>query len=178
MAGKFQDQVVLITGAASGIGYVYRRLHFCLTGRLRCTSLILTNSRATTLKLAALGASLALCDINTDALSTLASELPNARLLTKKVDVSSEPDVKSFVSAILEKFGRLDHVFNCAGINPANIPFAETTLEYWDKQCNTNLKGVFLITRESLPHLKRGSSIVTVSSMSGTRGTALQSVYR
>lgn len=86
--------------------------------------------------------------------------------------------MKSFVSAIVEKFGRLDHVFNCAGINPTNIPFAETTLEYFDKQCNTNLKGVFLITRESLPHLKRGSSIVTVSSMSGTRGTPLQSVYR
>ncbi|KAH8765960.1 hypothetical protein F5883DRAFT_673886 [Diaporthe sp. PMI_573] len=154
MAGKFQDQVVLITGAASGIG------------------------RATTLKLAALGASLALCDINTTALATLASELPNASLLTQKVDVSSESDVQSFVSAILEKFGRLDHVFNCAGINPTNIPFAETTLEYWDKQCNTNLKGVFLVTRESLPHLKRGSSIVTVSSMSGTRGTPLQSVYR
>ncbi|KAG6354405.1 hypothetical protein INS49_004422 [Diaporthe citri] len=154
MAGKFQDQVVLITGAASGIG------------------------RATTLKLAALGASLALCDINTTALSTIASELPNAPLLTQKVDVGSEADVKSFISAILEKFGKLDHVFNCAGINPTNIPFAETTLEYWDKQCNTNLKGVFLVTRESLPHLKRGSSIVTVSSMSGTRGTALQSVYR
>lgn len=130
------------------------------------------------LKLAALGASLALCDINTTALSTIASELPNAPLLTQKVDVGSEEDVKSFVSAILEKFGRLDHVFNCAGINPTNIPFAETTLEYWDKQCNTNLKGVFLVTRESLPHLKKGSSIVTVSSMSGTRGTALQSVYR
>lgn len=86
--------------------------------------------------------------------------------------------MRSFISAILQKFGRLDHVFNCAGINPTNIPFEETTLEYWDKQCNTNLKGVFLITRESLPHLKRGSSIVTVSSMSGTRGTPLQSVYR
>lgn len=139
---------------------------------------LLTRSRATALKLAALGAALALCDINTTALSTLASEIPSAPLLTQKVDVGSEPDVKSFISAILERFGRLDHVFNCAGINPTNIPFAETTLEYWDKQCNTNLKGVFLITRESLPHLKRGSSIVTVSSMSGTRGTALQSVYR
>lgn len=138
----------------------------------------LKHSRATTLKLAALGASLALCDINTTALSSLASELPNTPLLTQKVDVGFEPDVKSFVSAILEKFGKLDHVFNCAGINPTDIPFAETTLEYWDKLCNTNLKGVFLITRESLPHLKRGSSIVTVSSLSGTRGTALQSVYR
>lgn len=183
MGGKFQGQVVLVTGAASGIGYVKQvclvSYRFIYNSRGTRASLIgFEYSRATTLKLAALGASLALCDINTTALSTIASELPNASLLTQKVDVGSESDVKSFVSAILEKFGRLDHVFNCAGINPANIPFAETTLEYWDKQCNTNLKGVFLITRESLPHLKRGSSIVTVSSMSGTRGTALQSVYR
>ncbi|POS69206.1 3-oxoacyl-(acyl-carrier-protein) reductase [Diaporthe helianthi] len=154
MAGKFKDQVILVTGAASGIG------------------------RATTIRLAALGASLALADVNTTGLSTLASELPDAPILTQKVDVSSEADVKSLIAAILAKFGKLDHVFNCAGINPTNIPFAETTLEYWDMLCSTNLKGVFLITRESLPHLKRGSSIVTVSSLSGTRGTPLQSVYR
>ncbi|KAF2821843.1 NAD(P)-binding protein [Ophiobolus disseminans] len=153
MAAKFQDQVVLITGAASGIG------------------------RATTLKLAALGASLGICDVNSTALNALASELGSALILAQKVDVSSEADVKSFVLAIIDKFGRLDHVFNCAGVNPANIPFQETSLEYWDKQINVNLKGVFLVTRESLPHLKTGASIVTVSSMSGSRGTALQGVY-
>ncbi|KAH7383208.1 hypothetical protein BKA66DRAFT_512069 [Pyrenochaeta sp. MPI-SDFR-AT-0127] len=154
MTEKFKDQVVLITGAASGIG------------------------RATTLKLAALGASLSLCDVNSTALSALASELSvQDRILTQKVDVSSEVDVKSFISATIEKFGRLDHVFNCAGVNPTNIPFQDTSLEYWNKQLDVNLKGVFLVTRESLPHLKRGSSIVTVSSMSGTRGTAFQSIY-
>lgn len=136
-------------------------------------------SRATALRLAVLGASLSLCDVNTTALSALALELSEQTpILTQSVDVSSENEVKSFVSATVEKFGRLDHVFNNAGINPTNIPFEETSLEYWDKQINTNLKGVFLVTRESLPHLKRGSSIVTVSSMNGTRGSALQSVYR
>lgn len=122
---------------------------------------------------------LALCDINTEALSKLTSDLPiGTRAFTHEVDVSSESDVRTFVAAVVAEFGRLDHVFNCAGINPANIPFQDTTLEYWDKQINVNLKGVFLVTRESLPYLRRGSSIVTVSSMSGTRGTALQGVYR
>ncbi|KAF9700162.1 hypothetical protein EKO04_001626 [Ascochyta lentis] len=154
MATKFQHQVILITGAASGIG------------------------RATTLSLAALGASLALCDVNTTTLSETASLLSKETpVLTQNVDVSSENDVVFFVNAIVSKFGRLDHVFNCAGLNPANVPFEETSLEYFDKRIGVNLKGVFLVTRESLKHLKRGASIVTVSSMSGTRGTALQGIY-
>ncbi|KAJ4291952.1 hypothetical protein N0V90_009850 [Kalmusia sp. IMI 367209] len=153
MSDKFQSQVVLITGAASGIG------------------------RATALKLAALGASLALCDINDSALSSLALEFPQTPILTQKVDVGSESDVVAFVAAIIQKFGRLHHVFNCAGINPTNIPFEDTSLEYFNKQIDVNLKGVFLVTRESLKHLGRGGSIVTVSSMSGTRGTALQGIY-
>ncbi|PSN73281.1 NAD(P)-binding protein [Corynespora cassiicola Philippines] len=155
MASKFQNQVVLVTGAASGIG------------------------RATTLKLASTGASLSLCDVNASALSGLEAEITDkSSVLFQKVDVSSESDVRSFVRATIEKFGRLDHIFNCAGINPTNIPFEETTLDYWDMQVGVNMKGVFLVTREGLPHMKRGSSIVTVASMSGTRGTAFQSIYR
>ena len=154
MTARFQDQVILITGAASGIG------------------------RATTLKLAAQGASVAICDVNTSMLGDTESQLPkNTPILSQKVDVSSESDVISFVEAIIGKFGRLDHVFNCAGLNPANIPFEDTSLAYFEKQIGVNVKGVFLVTRESLKHLKRGASIVTVSSMSGTRGTALQGIY-
>jgi NAD(P)-dependent dehydrogenase (short-subunit alcohol dehydrogenase family) len=154
MAPKFQNQVILITGAASGIG------------------------RATTLKLASLGAFLAICDINSSTLSDTTSLLPaETPILTQRVDVSSESDVISFVNSIISKFGRLDHVFNCAGLNPANILFEETSLEYFDEQVGVNLKGVFLVTRESLKYLKRSGSVVTVSSMSGTRGTALQGIY-
>ncbi|KAH7076014.1 hypothetical protein FB567DRAFT_150997 [Paraphoma chrysanthemicola] len=154
MTAKFQDQVVLITGAASGIG------------------------RATTLKLAAQGASVAICDVDKSMLGDTESLLPkDTPVLAQKVDVSSEADVVSFVEAIISKFGRLDHVFNCAGLNPANIPFEDTSLGYFDKQIDVNVKGVFLVTRDSLKYLKRGASIVTVSSMSGTRGTALQGIY-
>jgi NAD(P)-dependent dehydrogenase (short-subunit alcohol dehydrogenase family) len=154
MLAKFRDQVVLITGAASGIG------------------------RATTLKIAAKGASLAICDVNSDILNETVSLLSGQTpTFARKVDVSSESDVVSFVNALVEKFGRLDHVFNCAGLNPQNIPFETTSLEYFEKQIGVNVTGVFLVTRESLTHLHRGASIVTVSSMSGTRGTALQGIY-
>jgi NAD(P)-dependent dehydrogenase (short-subunit alcohol dehydrogenase family) len=126
--------------------------------------------------MASLGASLSLCDINTSSLEAVASECATPTL-TQQVDVGSTTQVQSFVLATTHKFGKIDHVFNCAGVNPTSIPLEETSDEYWDKLINTNLKGVFLITRTCLPHLSRGSSIVNVASISGIRGSAMQSVY-
>ena len=126
--------------------------------------------------MASLGASIALCDINLSSLQSVADACPTPSLI-QKVDVGSTEQVKSFVDATVQKFGRIDHVFNCAGVNPTSIPLEETSDEYWDKLVNTNLKGVFLVTRSCLPHLQRGASIVNVSSISGIRGSAMQSVY-
>jgi NAD(P)-dependent dehydrogenase (short-subunit alcohol dehydrogenase family) len=126
--------------------------------------------------MASLGASLSLCDINLSALSSVASECPTPSY-TQQVDVSSTEQVKSFVSATVEKFGKIDCVFNCAGVNPTSMKLEDTPDAYWDKLVNTNLKGVFLVTRECIQHMQRGSSIVNVSSISGIRGSALQSVY-
>lgn len=119
---------------------------------------------------------MSLCDVNLSALETVASESPTPTY-TQQVDVGSTDQVKSFVAATIEKFKRIDHVFNCAGVNPTSIPLEETSDEYWDKLVNTNLKGVFLVTRECIKHMQRGGSIVNVSSVSGIRGSALQSVY-
>ncbi|EOA89302.1 hypothetical protein ACJQWK_09218 [Exserohilum turcicum] len=152
MSKEFQDKVVLITGAASGIG------------------------RATALKLASLGASLSLCDINSSNLEAVSSE-SSTPCYVQQVDVGKKDDVQSFVDSTVKRFGRLDYVFNCAGVNPTSIALEDTTEEYWDKLVNTNLKGVFLVTKACLPHLQRGSAIVNVSSISGIRGSAFQSVY-
>jgi NAD(P)-dependent dehydrogenase (short-subunit alcohol dehydrogenase family) len=126
--------------------------------------------------MASLGASISLCDINTSALEIVASGLPTPRY-SQTVDVSSTAQVQSFIAATMQRFNRIDHVFNCAGVNPTSMPLEDTTDEYWDKLMNTNLKGVFLVTRECVPHLKKGASIVNVSSISGIRGSALQSPY-
>ncbi|KAF2026635.1 NAD(P)-binding protein [Setomelanomma holmii] len=152
MAKPFQDKIVLVTGGASGIG------------------------RATALKLASLGASISLCDINLFSLEAVASDCPTPTY-TQRVDVGSTSDVQSFVAATVQKFGKIDHVFNCAGVNPTSIPLEDTSDEYWDRLVNTNLKGVFVTTREVVKHMKSGGSIVNVSSISGIRGSALQSVY-
>lgn len=135
-----------------------------------------SDSRATALKLSSLGASISLCDINLSLLQTVASEIPTPSYI-HQVDVGSTEQVEAFVSATIQELGKIDHVFNCAGVNPTSIPLEDTPDAYWDKLVNTNLKGVFLVTRTCLPHLKRGSTIVNVSSISGIRGSALQSVY-
>ncbi|XPS76280.1 hypothetical protein M3J09_008334 [Ascochyta lentis] len=152
MAKQFQDKVVLITGGGSGIG------------------------RATALKLSSLGAKLAVCDINTSSLADLASAV-ETKTFTEAVDVGNTAQVDAFIASTIQELGSIDYVFNCAGVNPTSIPLGSTTDAYWDKLVNTNLKGVFLVTRACLPHLQRGSAIVNVSSISGIRGSALQSVY-
>jgi NAD(P)-dependent dehydrogenase (short-subunit alcohol dehydrogenase family) len=126
--------------------------------------------------MASLGATISVCDLNVSALETLASEL-SPPTYARQVNVGDSEQVNSFVAATIARLGRIDYVFNCAGVNPTSIPLLDTTDEYWDKLVNTNLKGVFLVTRACLPHLARGSSIVNVSSISGIRGSALQSVY-
>jgi NAD(P)-dependent dehydrogenase (short-subunit alcohol dehydrogenase family) len=78
---------------------------------------------------------------------------------------------------VIQKFGAIHHVFNCAGINPTSIPLEETTDEYWDRLVSVNLKGVFNVTRAVIPHLKSGASFVNVSSISGIRPSAQQAVY-
>ncbi|KAJ4311960.1 hypothetical protein N0V94_007679 [Neodidymelliopsis sp. IMI 364377] len=162
MAKQFQDKVVLITGGGSGIGSV--------------TDQDGVPSRATALKLASLGAKLAICDINPAPLSDIATTAAT-QTYTQGVDVGNTSQVNSFIANTVKELGTIDHVFNCAGVNPTSIPLEDTSDEYWDKLVNTNLKGVFLVTRACLPHLTRGSAIVNVSSVSGIRGSALQSVY-
>ncbi|KAH6622228.1 hypothetical protein C7974DRAFT_414887 [Boeremia exigua] len=152
MAKEFQDKIVLITGGASGIG------------------------RATAVKLSSLGAKLSVCDLNESALADLTSAV-DTQVYTQTVDVGNTSQVEDFVANTVQRLGGIDFVFNCAGVNPTSIPLEDTPDAYWDKLVNTNLKGVFLVTRACLPHLERGSSIVNVSSISGIRGSALQSVY-
>lgn len=68
-------------------------------------------------------------------------------------------------------------MFNCAGVNPTRIPLEETTDEYFDKLMNTNMKGMYLITRACIPHLKSGASFVNVGSISGISPNAYTSIY-
>jgi NAD(P)-dependent dehydrogenase (short-subunit alcohol dehydrogenase family) len=106
MPYRFDGKVSLITGAASGIG------------------------RATAVKMASLGAKLAISDINFEGLSET-NELCGGGHLAEVVDVASSEACSSFIEAVVNRMGRLDHVFNCAGVNPTAYALTDTTDAYW-----------------------------------------------
>ncbi len=100
-------------------------------------------------------------------------------MLGLKCDVSKYSDVKSLVDVSIKRFGEIDILVNNAGIVYYRS-LIDTTEEEWDKTIDTNLKGVFLFTKEVLPHMiknKSGGVIVNVSSGAGKSGFANLSVY-
>lgn len=180
MMAPFTDHVVVICGAGSGIG------------------------RATSIRLASAGANLALSDIDSEGLKTTLELCQDAAAdsasvsaspdnnphseqqrqqqkqnhMTEIVDVRSTKSVDTFVASVVHRYnGRIDHVFNCAGINPTNLPTEDITDEYWSKLMDTNLKGTFAMTRAYIPHMRRGGSFVNVSSVCGLYPTAGFAVY-
>ena len=152
MSYRFDAKVCLITGAASGIG------------------------RATAQKMASLGARLALSDINLEGLKET-NRLCGGQHLEKMFDVGSSEACNAFVSAVIDRLHGLDHVFNCAGVNPTAYALTDTTDEYYDKLMNTNVRGTYNITRAAMPHLQAGASIVNVSSVMGVTASAYYGIY-
>lgn len=87
-------------------------------------------------------------------------------------DVASAASCEAFLIATISTLGRLDFVFNCAGVNPTAYALTDTSDEYWDKLVNTNLRGTYNITRAAIPRLGPGSAIVNVSSVMGLTAAA------
>jgi NAD(P)-dependent dehydrogenase (short-subunit alcohol dehydrogenase family) len=153
-----RGKVILITGAGSGIG------------------------RASSLKLAKLGASLALIDVDTKATSDtkdLCNQVSNTGQShsISLCDISSSIQVARVVEQILHHHQRINHVFNCAGVNPTPITLESTSDGYFSKLVDVNLRGTFNSSRACLPYLIPGASIVNVSSMAAIRPGAGQAVY-
>lgn len=95
-----------------------------------------------------------------------------------RTDVRVAEDVRRLIETAIDAYGRLDILFNNAGVN-LKQPVPETSEEEWDVAIDTNLKGVFLGCKYALPHMIRqgGGVIINDSSNAGLIGRAEDPVY-
>ncbi|KAI1100994.1 3-oxoacyl-reductase [Jackrogersella minutella] len=155
MTSSLAGKVILLTGAASGIG------------------------RGTAIKLHSLGAVLVITDVNEAGIAETLKLCGgnDAKHHTSLLDVSKAADVEKRVAEVVAKYGHIDHVFNCAGVNPTSMSLTETTEAYFDLLVGVNLKGMYNVTKATIPHMTTpGGSYVNVSSISGwnpSQGTAI-----
>jgi NADP-dependent 3-hydroxy acid dehydrogenase YdfG len=139
------DPVLLITGASSGIGAATAR---AAAGKYR---LVLAARRQ-------------------EELQALAEELGEERALAVRCDVNEWDQVEAMRDAALDRFGRIDVVFANAGFG-ATRGFTEESVEHWRSMVLTNVYGVALTIRATLPHLlERGDGhFLVTSSIAGRR---------
>ena len=147
---NFTGKVALITGGGGGIG------------------------RATALAFAARGAQVVVVDfdaqIGEDAVSAVHAAGGDARFV--QADVTKSADVRTYVKAAMNAFGRIDCFFNNAGIEGKVVPIQEYDEDVFDAVIAVNLKGVFLGLRHVLPvMLQQGSgTVVNTASVAGLFG--------
>ena len=144
--GKLDGKVAVITGGVSGIGKATARLFI------------------------EQGARVVIADIEDDRGKSLAEEL-GANAIYLHADVSQEPDVKAAIDLASEKFGRLDCMFNNAGIGGVMGSIEETPVEGFDMTIGVHLRGVFLGMKHAAPVMKRQAygSIISTASVAGLR---------
>ncbi len=141
---QLKDKVALITGGASGIG------------------------RATALLFAQEGAAVAVVDIDEEAGEAVAQEIVESggRAIFIRCDVTNAEDCRNAVQRTLDEFGRLDILFNNAGIiRRASV--VETTEEEWDRVMAVNVKSVFLCSKYAIPVMTETGGGVIVNTASG-----------
>jgi NAD(P)-dependent dehydrogenase (short-subunit alcohol dehydrogenase family) len=146
-------QRVLITAGAAGIGKEVARAF------------------------AAIGASVAVCDIDTKALQAAAGEIPG--LKTFVCDVSKREDVERMVTASIGALGGLDVLVNNAGIAGETASVENSDPDKWEAVMRVDVIGTFHVTRLCIPHLKKSGSgsIAVMSSLGGRFGYPNRSAY-
>lgn len=148
---RLQSKVAIITGGSGGIG------------------------KAAAARFLEEGASMVLVDIDQAGLDATAKELDGGeRILTSKADVSREDDVKRYVQAALERFGRIDVFFNNAGIEGKVAPLEQQDIADFDKVIAINVRGAYLGLKHVLPHMykAKAGSVINTSSVAGLNGSA------
>ena len=143
------DKVAIVTGAGTGIG------------------------RAAALALAQAGYAVALAGRRAEPLEETAAEMAGAAALVVPTDVADPASVEALFAATKEAFGRLDLLFNNAGLGAPAVPLEELSVEKWQLVIDVNLTGVFLCTQQAIKLMKeqepRGGRIINNGSISADR---------
>ena len=151
----FRRKVALITGASQGIG-----LAIAHALAAEGCDVVITGRRASALKKAA---------------TQLAKY--KVRVLPVVCDVRDERAVAALLAGVKKEFRRLDILVNNAGVAHGNLPVAKLPAALWREVIDTNLTGMFLVTRAALPLLKRGGTIVNNLSISAKRAFPGMAAY-
>ena len=148
MSANASNKVAIVTGAGSGIG------------------------KAVAMTLLKNDYCVALAGRRADALAQAIKEsgAPEARALAVPTDVTQAASVQALFAMAQDAFGRLDLLFNNAGVGAPAVPLEELTLAQWQNVVDTNLTGVFLCTQEAIKLMKnqqpRGGRIINNGSIS------------
>lgn len=156
---KLENKVIIITGAAMGLGLAAAK------------------------ELAAQGAHLTLVDYNekslTEAKDEISKQFPAVKIITVVADVSNEEAVKNYVNKTVETFGRIDGLYNNAGIEGKQAGMTEYDVNVFRKVIDINLMGVYFGMRYAIPVMQKQKygRIVNVASVGGIRGVLNQTPY-
>ncbi len=155
-ARRFDGKTAIVTGAGSGIG------------------------RATAIRLAVEGASVACLDVVADNLDETVEALSilGGKAVAYRCDVTDETVVHDTVAEVASALGRPDVLCNVAGIGTF-AHTAEMPLEKWERILAVNLTGTFLMTKAALAYMLEppGGSIVNIASTAGLMGSAYSAAY-
>ena len=152
---KFQGKIVLVTGAAKGVGKVIAE------------------------RFAEEKATVFINDVDIKEAEKVASYITSSGLeaFTLKADVSNSSEVEKMVNKIIEKCRRIDILVNNAAVFAESIPIVDLEEKEWDRVMNINLKGVFIcskfVAREMIK--QKEGKIINVSSFTGKTGRVVYS---
>jgi 2-hydroxycyclohexanecarboxyl-CoA dehydrogenase len=153
---RFDDQVAIVTGGASGIG------------------------QATARRLAEEGAAVVIADVNGEGADGVAKSISEGggRAIALQVDVTDAPGVRAMTERAITAFGKIDILVSNAGWDRAG-PFADTDEELWDRVIAINYRGHLATCHAALPYMRErgGGRIVTVASDAGRVGSSGEVVY-
>ena len=156
--GRLAGQVAIIVGASSGMG------------------------RASALAFAAEGAKVAIAARRLGELDALVAEITGTggMAMARAVDVAKRPELDAVVQETVERFGRVDVLVNCAGVNTRDRQLALLDQAGWDRIIAINLTGAYHCTQAILPRMReqKGGLIIHVSSISGLWGDFSGAAYQ